>query len=361
MRSRLLWKLLGINVLAIGVVILVVWLAIDYLAADYFMALMKKYNISPTETHGMFLEAIHRYLLWASLVALTLAVILSVLLNKKVLIPLSQMREISRKIAFGDYTERIQVSSKDEIGQVAAAFNRMVDNLQKLEHLRKTMVINVAHELRTPITNIRGYLEALIDGVANPSKETFDLIYEETLRVMKLVEDLLELAKADAASATVRLRSVILPDLVKQCLGPFRSQFKAKGISVEEVYTDRTERVMADPDKVEQVLRNLIQNALQYTPPEGEITISSERLPGEIKTTFANTAGRVLEDDLPYLFERFYRGEKSRSREYGGAGIGLAIVKELVEAHGGKVGAEVSSGQVRIWFTLPTDIPSLSR
>jgi signal transduction histidine kinase len=361
MRNRLLWKLLGINVLVIGVVILVVLLAIDYLAADYFMALMKKYNISPTETHGMFLEAVHRYVLWASLVALALAVILSVLLNKKVLTPLSQMTEISRKIAFGDYTERIHLSSKDEIGQVAAAFNRMVDNLQKLEHLRKTMVMNVAHELRTPITNIRGYLEALTDGVAKPSRETFELVHEETLRVMKLVEDLLELAKADAASATLSLRNVILPDLLKECLEPFRSQFRAKGISVEESHDDRTERMMADPDKMEQVLRNLIQNALQYTPPKGEVTISSKRLPGETKMTFANTAGQILEDDLPYLFERFYRGEKSRSREYGGAGIGLAIVKELVEAHGGNVGAEVSSGQVRIWFTLPTHISSPSR
>jgi signal transduction histidine kinase len=167
--KSLLWKLLGINILTIGFVIVIMWLAIDYLAADYFMVLMKKYNISPTETHQMFLDAVHRYLIWASLGALVLVLILSFLLMKKVLGPLTRMTDITGKIASGDYSDKVSITSRDEVGQLAVAFNRMADSLQKIERLRKTMVIDVAHELRTPLTNIQGYLEALTDGVGGHS------------------------------------------------------------------------------------------------------------------------------------------------------------------------------------------------
>lgn len=170
MRSRLLGKLLGINVLIIAAVILAMWYAIDYLAADYFMTLMKDYNISPTEVHKMFVDATHRALIWASAVALGLAIILSFLLTKKVLTPLSQMIGISRRIASGDYSEQVQTSARDEVGQLAIAFNHMAQSLQTLEQLRKTLVIDVAHELRTPLTNMRGYIEALRDGVIPPPR-----------------------------------------------------------------------------------------------------------------------------------------------------------------------------------------------
>jgi len=308
----------------------------------------------------MFLDATHRYLVWASLFALVLSGVLSLLLTKRVLSPLSQMTRIAGKLISGDYTERIHISSKDEVAQVAAAFNRMVDNLQRLEQLRKTMIIDVAHELRTPLTNMRGYLEALMDGVTAASVETFASLHDETLRLTKLIDDLLQLAKADASRTTLRLQRVILPELIAQSLELFRSQYDIKGISVETSYAKGTEGVIADPDKLNQVVRNLLQNAFQYTPQGGKVRIHTERLSGEVKTTFANAGGGISEDDLPYIFERFYRGEKSRSREYGGAGIGLAIVKELVEAHGGRVGASAVSGEVQIWITLPCDIPPAS-
>lgn len=353
MKSRLLWKLLGVNVLVIGIVILVVWLAIDYLASDYFMALMKQYRISPTVVHRMFLDATHRSLIWASLVTLALAVILSFLLTKKVLTPLSQMTGIARKIALGDYTARVQISSNDEVGQLATAFNQMADSLQRVEQLRKTMVIDVAHELRTPLTNMRGYLEALSDGVVAPSKETFESLHEETLRLAKLVEDLLQLARANASRGTLLRKRIDLQELALEVLDLFRPKFATKGIVVETELSDAEGRVLADPEKLAQVFRNLLQNAWQYTPYGGSVRISTERLPGGIKMIFANTGEGIAEEDLPFIFERFYRGEKSRSREHGGAGIGLAIVRELVEAHGGQVGAESSPVETRIWFTLP--------
>ncbi len=353
MKSRLLWKLLGINVLVIGVVILIVWFAIDYLASNYFMTLMKDYNISPTSIHKMFLDATHRSLIWATVATLALAVILSFLLTKKVLNPLSQMTKIAREIAAGDYTVRVHISSKDEVGQLATAFNQMAFSLQRVEQLRKNMVIDVAHELRTPLTNMQGYIEALRDRVMAPSTETFESLHEEILRLAKLVEDLLQLARADASREILRRQKTDLQELLSQVLELFRPEFSAKEIVVEAEFSKVSKEIVADPEKLWQVFRNLLQNACQYTPRGGNLKIFGERLPDRVMLVFANTGEGIAKEDLPFIFERFYRGEKSRSRAHGGAGIGLAIVKELVEAHGGEVGSESNATETRIWFTLP--------
>jgi signal transduction histidine kinase len=356
-RSRLIWKLLGINILTIGVVIFIVWISVDYLAAGYFMTLMEKYHISPTSSHEMFVSAVHRYLIWASLGALVVAVGLSFLLMKRILNPLTQMSDITNKIASGDYSASIPVKSQDEVGRLALAFNRMAESLRHIEKLRKAMMIDVAHELRTPLTNIKGYLEALIDGVVSPSKETFELLQEETFRLVQLVEDILRLAKADAARANIQKAEVQIVDLVSQMLDSFRSQLEAKEIQVEMDFVDREMKIWADPQQMSQVMHNLLQNICHYTNPGGSVMISAESMPRTIKVVFANTGGELTEQDLPFIFERFYRGEKSRSRAHGGAGIGLAIVKELVEAHGGSVSAGLVDGQTRICFDLPIDQP----
>ena len=357
MKNRLLWKLLGINILVIGFVIIMVWLAVDYLAAGYFMTLMEKYNISPTSSHQMFLSAVHRYLVWASLGALVLAVGFSFLLMRRILHPLTQMTEITRKISSGDYSASLPVKSRDEVGQLALAFNRMAESLQKIEQLRKTMMIDVAHELRTPLTNIKGYLEALTDGVVSPSEETFELLQEETFRLVQLVEDILRLAKADAAKASLGKVEIDIVDLISQMLDSFRSQLEEKELRVETHFAHGEKNFWADPHHLSQVLQNLLQNSWQYTPSGGAVTISTELKPRLIKVVFTNTGGEIADEDLPFIFERFYRGEKSRSREHGGAGLGLAIVKELVEAHGGSVGAKLLNGSIQIWFELPMDQP----
>jgi signal transduction histidine kinase len=215
------------------------------------------------------------------------------------------------------------------------------------------MMINVAHELRTPLTNMQGYLEALIDGVVTPSKEAFELLHEETMRLVHLVEDILRLARADAARVDLLKIEIRMADLIAQLLDSFRHQFMTKNIGVKTEFLEGNGRLHADPDKLSRVVHNLLQNAWQYTPSGGTFRIAMESLSGEIKVVFANTGGELDEKDLPFIFERFYRGEKSRSREHGGAGIGLAIVKELIEAHNGHVGAEIAHDEIRIWFTLP--------
>jgi signal transduction histidine kinase len=336
----------------LGVVMLIVWLAFDYFAADYFAVLMKQYNISPIHAHQMFLVCVHRYMIWASCAAMLCAGGISLVLTRKLLRPLSQMTAISQRIATGDYSAQVQLTSHDEVGQLAKSFNQMAASLQRIEHLRHTMVSDVAHELRTPLTNMRGYLEALRDEVLAPNPETFELLHEETLRLVHLVEDLLQLTKADAARVTLRRQNVVLPDLVEQALDLLQPQFVAKEIMVKTFLAQR-DVVSADADKLAQAVRNVLHNAWQYTPAGGDVTVTVRRESGGVTLLVDNTGDGIPQADLPFIFERFYRGEKSRSRDHGGAGIGLAIVKELVEAHGGRVGAESAPGASRIWLTLP--------
>lgn len=361
MRQRLLFKLLGINIPLVILVILVLWLALDTLAASYFSLLMKEYHINPTDAHRMFVVTIHRYLLWASVGALLSAVVLSFLLTRRVLGPLHQIVRTSHRISSGDYTSRVRTESRDEIGELAAAFNNMAGSLERIEQLRRNMVSDVAHELRTPLTNIRGYLEALQDGVVSPTQETFALLLDDTLRLAHLVEGLLQLARADAARYSLSISEIDLPGLTARILKRFELMFNGKRLEVTSRMGEDALRITADRDKVSQIIENLLKNALQYTPDGGKVSIGATKQGREVRFVVENSGPGIAEEDLPFIFERFYRGEKSRSRGYGGTGIGLAIVKELVEAHGGKVGAESRPGATVIWFTLPSrGLPDLA-
>lgn len=353
-KNRLVWKLLLTNIVpVIGIIVLVIWLAIDKLAAGYFMALMEKYDVEPTGIHQMFLTAVHHYLIWATVLALCLAIILSYLLTRRVLRPLSQMTSVTREIAAGNYSARVDVVTRDEVGELGMAFNRMADSLKQIESLRKNMVADVAHDLRTPLTNLRGYLEALNDDVIPPSRKMFQMLLAEILHLVHLVESLQQLAKADVAKAYIDKKTMNLAESIDQMVELFRPNFQARNLVVETTFSDGTETVIADKEKVLQVLRNLLENALKFSREGGTVTVTIEPAPGGVRVIVANTGQEVSPEDLPYIFERFYKTDRSRSVERAGAGIGLSIVKELVEAHGGTVGAESSGGETRIWFTLP--------
>ena len=350
----MLWKLLLGNIVpVIAIIILIIWLAIDQLAAEYFTVLMQQYHIDPVDSHRMFLTAIHRYLIWASLAALVLALLLNYLMTRRLLRPLFQMTKITGQVAKGNYSERVDVVSADEVGQLATSFNHMADNLEKVERLRKNMVADIAHELRTPLTNLRGYMEALSDEVIPPSRETFKMLEQESVRLVHLVEDLQQLARADAARAFLVKKELSLHTLLGQIVDLYRPNFQEKEITVQWQLEPGSELVTADGDKLLQAIRNLTDNAWKYSPRNGSVVISAIRTPDGIRTTFANRSEDIDRKDVPFLFERFFRADRSRSRDAGGAGIGLAIVKELIEAHGGHVGAESEQNWTRVWFTLP--------
>jgi two-component system, OmpR family, sensor histidine kinase BaeS len=354
MRQRLLWNLLIGHIVPLFVVIaLIVWNTIYRQAGDYYKVLVERYHVAPIDAHRMFLASIRHDLLWGALAALALTLLLTYLLTRWVLRPLFQLTAVTRKVADGNYSERVNVVSRYEVGQLVDAFNHMADNLEKIERLRKNMVADIAHELRTPLTNLRGYLEGLIDSVVPPSPETFRMLEQEVLRLVNLVEDLQQLARADAAKAFLDRQEYSLHDLLRQITELYEPNFLAKEIDVKWELDNGRETVTADRDKLLQAIRNLVDNAWKYTPAGGTLTISTLLGEDVIKTIFANSGSMIAKDDLPYLFERFFRADRSRSRDAGGAGIGLAIVKELIEAHGGTVGAESDEKGTRVWFTLP--------
>ncbi|NIQ92843.1 MAG: HAMP domain-containing protein [Desulfuromonadales bacterium] len=354
MKRRLHWKLLLVTTVpAILVIVGVLWLAIDQLAADYFMVLMDEYMVAPTETHRAFLTAVHRYLLWSGAFALVLAFLLSYLMTRRVLRPLAQMAEATHDLGAGNFSVRVAAHGSDEVGQLGGAFNRMADSLERLERLRKTMVSDVAHELRTPLTNLRGYLEGLSDGVIPPDKETLKMLQNEVLRLVHLVEDLGQLSRAEAARAYLERQMLDLGEAIEQMVAVYRPQLEAKQIRVETDFSAGVDQVSADRDKLLQAIRNLVDNAWKYTPVGGRFRVETCDSPDGVKALFVNSGPGIPPADLPYIFERFYRAERSRSRDAGGAGIGLAIVKELIEAHGGSVGVRSEGGETRLWFVLP--------
>ena len=353
MKRHLIFKLLAVNLAVLVFVMVIVWLSINTLAAGYFVTLMEKYHISPAPAHAMFVDAVHRYLIWACLAAMGLAAVLSYVMLRRILAPLSRMTLSSREIAAGDLSSRVPQGAEDEIGQLAMAFNRMAESLETMENLRRNLMIDVAHELRTPLTNIRGYLEALNDKVIPPSPSTLKLLQDETMRLVQLVEDVLQQARADAAHGRLEIESMDLAAAVAKTLEPFARAMQDKKLKVLVQGTPGPVLVRADTRCMERVLRNLTDNAVRYAPAGGELTIDITVDGRQTTVTFTNTVQDMQQGDLPYLFERFFRGEKSRSREHGGAGIGLSIVKELVSAHGGRVGADLAEGHISIWFSLP--------
>lgn len=315
--------------------------------------------INPTGEPGsdageVFIDSMNRLLLLAVLAAGLVGVLLTWALSRRILGPVEVLTAAARKMEKGDLGQRVNVQSGDEIGELAHAFNAMADGLAHLEELRRNMVADVAHELRTPLTNIRGYLEAIQDGLTKPSPALIDSLYEEAMLLNRVVDDLQELSMAEAGQLKLVCRPVALAELVHSAVDAVQPRATANSLTVRADLPADLPPANADPARIGQVLRNLLNNALTYTPPDGEITIAARTVGSEVEVSVRDTGIGIAPDDLPYVFERFYRVDKSRTRATGGAGLGLAVVKQLVEAHGGRVGveSEVERGTT-FTFTLP--------
>ena len=301
-----------------------------------------------------FLGSVNRSLWLAVAAASVAAVLLTLFLSHRILVPIRALTVAAHQMEQGDLSQRVQVRSSDEIGQLAHAFNAMADSLDRIEQLRRHMISDVAHELRTPLANIRGYLEALRDRVVEPSPELVDSLYEEAMLLSRLVDDLQELALAEAGQLRLVRESVDLAEVVQQAVHSFQPQADAKGLAIETELPPGLPAVNADRQRVGQVLRNLLRNAVAYTPAGGQITVSARLVGAEVEVAVRDTGVGIAPEHLPYIFERFYRADRSRTRSTGGAGLGLTIVKQLVEAHGGHVDVEsqVGAGSTFL-FTLP--------
>lgn len=303
-----------------------------------------------------FRTAVTEALLVATAAAMVSAVVVSLFVSRRVVTPVRQMMQASCYIAEGHYHERVQVVSEDELGQLGRSFNQMAASLEQTEAMRRDLIANVAHELRTPLSTIKGYMEGLIDGVLPAELSTYQQVHREADRLQRLVTDLQELSRVEARAYELDRRPLAVAELIQQIAARLQPQFEEKGIKLELEIPPGLPVIQADEDRISQVLLNLIGNALQYTPPTGTVTIAVEKRPTELLITICDTGIGIPAGHLPYLFIRFYRVDKSRSRVGGGSGIGLTIVKHLVEAHGGHVWADsagVNAGST-FGFALPT-------
>jgi histidine kinase len=288
-----------------------------------------------TNFRGAFSEA----LVWAVLLASISAVVVSVFVSRRVVTPIRQMMQASRHIADGYYHERVQVVSGDELGQLAGSFNQMAVSLEQTETMRRELIGNVAHELRTPLSTIKGYMEGLLDGVLPPEPETYQLVYREADRLQRLVTDLQELSRVESGAITLHRQPLSIAEAITQTAERLRPQFEEKGVVLRLNPVSNLPPVSADQDRLDQILLNLVGNALQYTPAGGEVVISAEATTRAVVVRIRDTGHGIPAEHLPHLFDRFYRVDKSRSRVGGGSGIGLTIARHLVEAHGGRIRA----------------------
>ncbi|MCA9129897.1 MAG: HAMP domain-containing protein [Planctomycetales bacterium] len=362
---RLIWKLLLINMTTLIVMLMLVAVAVHWLAGSYFMTLMEQYKIDPSEVHRMFLQAVDRYLIIACTVGFIIASLLSLWLNYRLMRPISQLMSSAASISEGDLTRRVDVKGCGEIDQLSLVFNSMAENLERMDKLRKDFVVDVAHELRTPLTNIRGYMEGLRDNVITPDAEVFHSLHEESLRLTGLVEELLQLARADLAKSNLNIQCFDLAELTRQVLKTFAPRFEEKHLQVKNTLSSAI--LHADKERMTQVVTNLLENALRYTPPGGMVATDLTHAHRRVRLLVSNDIEHVetttstspsiytTSSTLP-LFERFQRGEASRSRKLGGAGLGLAIVKEIVLAHRGEVGYSFEDHRAEFWFELPMQL-----
>jgi two-component system sensor histidine kinase BaeS len=335
---------------AVGIAILAMGVAV--VGGEIFRALMVEAGDSADHAQAMYDESVTTVIIAAVVVALVASVALAFLLGRMLARPLEAVGRAARQVADGDYAARVPREGPEEIASLADSFNQMAASLERQETMRRDFIANAAHELRTPLTNLQGYLEALRDGVIVADRATYESLWDEAERLVRLSRSLDALAEGDAAIGSAGLQEVDLATAIRTALELAQPTLERADLTLTVDVPDHLP-ARANPDHLAQVLGNLISNAARYTPHGGLVAVRAERRPADLLVSISNSGEGIPADDLDRVFERFYRVEKSRDRARGGAGIGLAIVKQLVEAGGGQVGAESDEGQTRVWFSLP--------
>jgi signal transduction histidine kinase len=307
-----------------------------------------------------FRDGVYEALILATMAAIAVAVVVSLLITRQIIAPIKALSQASHRIAAGSYAERVKLTGKhpdqlDELGQLAWDFNRMAEHLEHDETLRRQLIGDVSHELRTPLTAIKGSLEALLDGVLPSEPETFEQIHQEAERLQRIVNDLQELSQVEAGAYRLDLRSLAMADLIAIVVTRLERQFGEKAVTLVANIPDELPPVTGDSDRLIQVLTNLVGNGLQYTQAGGRVMIQAHQSGDDVHIQITDTGIGIPVEHLPYLFTRFYRVDKSRSRGGGGSGIGLTIARHLIEAHGGRIWADSQgSGYGSTFtFTLP--------
>ncbi len=308
----------------------------------------------------IFLNRVKNIVILGTIGASIAALLIGIFLARTLTRPLRELTQATKAVAQGDLAQQVPVRSQDELGQLAVSFNHMNADLAHARDLQRQMTADIAHDLRTPLSIVLGHAEALSDGVLAPTQETFQTIHEEAKRLSRLVDDLRTLSLAEAGELTIIKRQVSPESLLARAAKAYDPQAARKQISLTVQLEDNLPELFADPDRLSQVMDNLLDNAMRYTPRGGAVTLSGRRElkfdPSNIRLEVLNNGPNIDPEELPYVFDRFYQSDKSRKRrEDGGSGLGLAIARSIVEAHDGRIWAESEPGQgVRIIILLPT-------
>lgn len=308
------------------------------------------------EAERLFLNRIGRFLIISALTATAVSVLLGVLLARSLTRPVQELTTATRAIARGDLSQQVPIRSQDELGELAASFNQMSQDLSHASHLRRQMTADIAHELRTPLSIVLGHAEALRDGVLPATPENLDIIRDEASRLNHLIDDLRTLSLAEAGELPTHPQPVPPHSLLEPLALTYANtpQARQQDITITTRIEPNLPLVQVDPDRMVQVLGNLLSNALRYTPANGKIELVARHVAGRVQLAVRDSGPGIPPEDLPHVFDRFYRGDKSRRRHEGGSGLGLAIARSLVEGANGRIWAESSPGNgTTIFIELP--------
>jgi histidine kinase len=341
------WRQLRWRVVAVQALVVVVGVVTLLVTANFVAA----YAVAP-ELLPSFRAAMGQALVVAALAATLVGTGASILLVREILRPLRDLARSSRHIANGHYEQRIAVPAAAELADVAQSFNQMAEALEQIERQRITLIGDVAHELRTPLAGLEGYLEGVLDGVLPGDPETLGAMQHEVRRLHRLVDDLQQLSRVEAGQAPLTIEKFDLAPLVERVLTQLRPQLTEQRLEAIVEANEPPLNVRADQDRVAQILVNLVGNAIRYTPDDGSITVRLRRDDRQARIDIEDAGVGIPADALPYLFERFYRVDPSRSRASGGSGIGLTIARHLAWAMGGEITAASAGIGKGSTFTL---------
>ena len=278
-------------------------------------------------------------LVYSALIAITVALILGILLARTLAHPIAELTAATRAMAKGELGQQVTIRSRDELGELASAFNQMSADLAHANRLRQQMTADIAHELRSPLTVITGYLEGLRNGVLRPTSGRFEIMFNEARQLQRLVEDLRTLSLADAGELPLSCQPTDPPALLTRIADTLAQRARQAGITLEIETAGPVPDLLIDPERIVQVMENLVNNAVRHTPSGGKIILSAYQADGQVLLSVQDSGEGIPPDILPHIFDRFYRGDPSRSQEGGESGLGLAIAKSIVEAHHGTITA----------------------
>ncbi|MCF7875694.1 cell wall metabolism sensor histidine kinase WalK [Candidatus Bipolaricaulota bacterium] len=306
-----------------------------------------------SELEKIFLSSVNNSITFAAIISVLAAIFLTLIYSRRTLKPIKDITSAAERIEHGNLDQEVDVRSRDEVGKLASAFNSMAEELKKQERLRKNMVSDVAHELRSPLTKIHGYLKAIKEGTMETNEKAINSLYRNSRLLKRLVDDLHDLTMAEAGRLNLDKQPILLDDIVSRVVESINLRLEEENI---ELNTESNGEILlnVDPDRIHQVLLNLLENAIVHSPEGGTIQLDTELTDNQVEISISDEGEGIPKEDLPHVFDRFYRVDRSRSRTTGGTGLGLTISKELVEAHEGKVEVRSEKGEGSTFtVTLP--------